>query len=205
MGEPDDLPERETVCGLGNHKKRIFREIIEDPGVEVYGCAVVLIRRLNRIGIKTAVVSASTHCSFVLERAGIIDLFDAGIDGAEAKRLELDGRPDPGYLLGGFAAHGYPARKNDNTRRHCRRSRRGKTWSFRPCCRRRPRGPGTVFAEPWSRRSPRGSMQRRCGRRRSLRLFTEGWAVARFLRLRETLPATAKLLSPTVACARNGT
>jgi alpha,alpha-trehalase len=98
-GAPDDSPERETICGLGNRKNELFRRLIEEQGVEVYDCAVALIRQLRQAGIKTAVVSASKNCALILERAGIADLFDAQVDGVEAQRLDLDGKPDPDTFL----------------------------------------------------------------------------------------------------------
>jgi len=94
-GESDDPPEYDTICGLGNRKNLIFDHIVEEKGVRVYGCAIALIHRLRKAGIKTAVVSASKHCDLVLERAEITDLFDTRIDGMEAERLDLDSKPDP--------------------------------------------------------------------------------------------------------------
>jgi trehalose-phosphatase len=99
MGEPSDPPESETICGLGNRKNQMFREAIEEQGVGLYGCAVALVRRLRKAGIKTAVVSASKNCALILRRAGISDLFGARVDGIEAERLELDGKPDPDTFL----------------------------------------------------------------------------------------------------------
>ncbi|MCB2263166.1 MAG: trehalose-phosphatase [Candidatus Thiosymbion ectosymbiont of Robbea hypermnestra] len=98
-GDPDDPPDRETICGLGNRKNLIFNQIVEEEGVAVYGCAIALIHRLRKAGIKTAVVSASKHCDLVLNRAGVIDLFDTRIDGTEAERLDLDSKPDPDIFL----------------------------------------------------------------------------------------------------------
>jgi len=98
-GEPDDPPEHDTICGLGNRKNLIFDQIVEEEGIAVYGCTIALIHRLRKAGIKTAVVSASKHCDLVLERAGITDLFDTRIDGIEAERLDLDSKPDPDIFL----------------------------------------------------------------------------------------------------------
>ena len=98
-GEPDDPPERDTICGLGNRKNLIFDQIVEEEGIAVYGCTIALIHRLRKAGIKTAVVSASKHCDLVLERGGITDLFDTRIDGMEAERLDLDSKPDPDIFL----------------------------------------------------------------------------------------------------------
>lgn len=98
-GEPDDPPECDTICGLGNRKNLIFDQIVEEKGITVYGCTIALIRHLRKAGIKTAVVSASKHCDLVLERAEITDLFDSRIDGMEAERLDLDSKPDPDIFL----------------------------------------------------------------------------------------------------------
>jgi len=98
-GEPDDAPDRETIYGIGNRKLPIFDRIVEERGVEVYGCAIALIHRLRKAGIKTAVISASMHCDIILERAEIADLFDARVDGREAERLDLDSKPDPDTFL----------------------------------------------------------------------------------------------------------
>lgn len=99
MGDPDDSSDRETICGLGNRKNLIFDWYVSEGGVEVYGCAIALIRRLRKAGIKTAVVSASRHCDSILRRAEIEGLFDARIDAAEAERLDLDSKPDPDIYL----------------------------------------------------------------------------------------------------------
>ena len=99
MGEPGEPASGRTICGLANRKKQIFRGFIEEQGVQVYGCAIALIHRLRSEGFKTAFVSASAHCDMILDKAGIGELFDDQIDGIEAKRLELDGKPDPYVLL----------------------------------------------------------------------------------------------------------
>ncbi len=99
QGEPDDPPERETVHGLEQRKDRLFRELLQERGVEVYGCTLALIRRLRAAGIKTAVVTASKNCDLILERAGIAGLFDTQVDGNQARDLELAGKPDPDTFL----------------------------------------------------------------------------------------------------------
>ncbi|MCG6861281.1 MAG: HAD-IA family hydrolase, partial [Chromatiaceae bacterium] len=99
MGDPDDPSNRETICGLGNRKNLIFDWFVKEGGVEVYGCAIALIHRLRRVGIKTAVVSASKHCDLILERGGIADQFFARIDGRDAELLDLDSKPDPDTFL----------------------------------------------------------------------------------------------------------
>ncbi|MGD8589991.1 MAG: trehalose-phosphatase [Chromatiales bacterium] len=99
MGEPDDPPESETVCGLGNRKNKLFQQIVHEHGVAVYECALTLIHRLRKSGFKIAMVTASKNCDLILERVGIAQLFDTRIDADEAERLDLDGKPDPDTLL----------------------------------------------------------------------------------------------------------
>jgi alpha,alpha-trehalase len=99
MGDPSDPPDRETVCGLGNRKNTYFQQTVKEEGVELYGCAVALVKRLRKAGIRTAVVSASKNMELILQRAGIADLFDARVGGIVAERLGLDGKPDPDTFL----------------------------------------------------------------------------------------------------------
>lgn len=98
-GTPKDDPARETICGLGNRKNRYFLEQLREHGVEVYESSVAFIREAKSGGLKTAVVSASENCSAVLEAAGLADLFDVQVDGVEAGRLGLSGKPAPDTFL----------------------------------------------------------------------------------------------------------
>jgi alpha,alpha-trehalase len=98
-GAPDDGPEQDSIQGLGRRKNAMFLELLEEHGVEVYGCAVALLRRLRRAGIRTAAVTASRNCDAILDRAGVGHLFDARVDGNDAEREDLAGKPDPDTLL----------------------------------------------------------------------------------------------------------
>lgn len=98
-GDPDDPPERRTVCGLGNRKNQIFREQLERDGVDVFSSSVDLVRALGDAGIATAVVSSSRNCQAVLDAAGIGGLFQARVDGNDLQRLGLPGKPAPDMFL----------------------------------------------------------------------------------------------------------
>ncbi|ABM42328.1 trehalose-phosphatase [Pseudomonas sp. S5(2021)] len=98
-GTPADPPERETVCGLGNRKNILFQEQLAQTGVEVYDTSVAFLRRLRERGLKTALVSSSKNAAAVLEAAGLTGLFDACVDGIEAARLGLKGKPNPDIFL----------------------------------------------------------------------------------------------------------
>ena len=98
-GDLDDPPDAVTVHGLGNRKNELVNAIIATEGVEVYDGSVALVRQLRAAGVDTAVVSSSRNCLAVLTAAGIVDLFDARVDGEVAAELGLPGKPAPDTYL----------------------------------------------------------------------------------------------------------
>jgi alpha,alpha-trehalase len=99
QGRPDDSPDQETVCGLGNRKNQIFLDLLEQQGVDVYEDTVDQIRHWRDQGLKIAVVSSSRNCVPVLEAAGLLALFDTKVDGIDSERLGLAGKPSPDIFL----------------------------------------------------------------------------------------------------------
>jgi len=53
-GAPDDPPQAETVCGLGNRKNDLINEVIKDIGVKAFDGSVNFIRQLHHKGYKIA-------------------------------------------------------------------------------------------------------------------------------------------------------
>jgi beta-phosphoglucomutase family hydrolase len=98
-GDPADPPDRETVCGLGNRKNGYFLVHLREHGVRAFPSSVAFVRRLGKGGVRTAVVSASRNMRAVLDAAGIRELFDVEVDGTDAARLGLAGKPDPALFL----------------------------------------------------------------------------------------------------------
>jgi beta-phosphoglucomutase family hydrolase len=98
-GSPDDAPDAETVCGLGNRKNAYVQEHLATHGVEVYEPAVGLARAARAKGFKTAVVSASENCAAVLDATGLGHLFDVRVDGLDLARYGLRGKPAPDSFL----------------------------------------------------------------------------------------------------------
>jgi alpha,alpha-trehalase len=99
FGDPDDPPDRETVCGLGNRKNRYFHELLRSEGVEVVRSTLHFIHRMKAKGIRFAVISASKNAKTVLEAANVLHLFPVAVDGLEAARLKLAGKPKPDIFL----------------------------------------------------------------------------------------------------------
>lgn len=98
-GNPDDLPEAETVCGLGNRKNELVNNIIEAKGVEPYDGSVKLIRQLRHRGFKIAVVTSSQNCAAVLKAAKLDAFFDTRVDGNMILSEHLAGKPAPDTFL----------------------------------------------------------------------------------------------------------
>ena len=98
-GAPDDPPQMETVCGLGNRKNEMINAVIESEGVEVYGGSVALVRHILEKGIKVAIVTSSQNCDTVLKAAGISDYFKVRVDGNIIHDQHLSGKPAPDAFL----------------------------------------------------------------------------------------------------------
>lgn len=98
-GDPDDPPERESVCGIGNRKNQAFVRWLEDNRVEPYPSTVRMLHELRDRGIATAAISSSRNAEAVLGSAGVLDLFDARVDGRTAGEIGLPGKPDPAVFL----------------------------------------------------------------------------------------------------------
>lgn len=94
LGGSGDAPEEETICGLGNNKNVKFAEILKTKGIEVYPSTVVLVKALKAQGIRVGVASSSKNCPFVLQSAGIEDLFETKVDGIVSAQLGLKGKPE---------------------------------------------------------------------------------------------------------------
>jgi len=98
-GSPDDPPDAETVCGVGNRKNVLVSEALLGGGFDVYQGSVTLVRALRDAGVKTGVVSSSANCAAVLRAAKIEDLFDVRVDGKLAAERDLPGKPAPDTFL----------------------------------------------------------------------------------------------------------
>lgn len=106
FGDPDNPPEAQTVCGLGNRKNALFRETLARDGVDVFDTTVAFIRRLRQRGVRTALVSSSRNARAVLDAARLTGLFDACIDGNDAARQGLRGKPAADIFLAAARALG---------------------------------------------------------------------------------------------------
>lgn len=98
-GTPDDPPGGATACALGNRKNQLFHEQLEQHGVERYESTVRLVEGLRARGMRTAAISASRNAYELLDRAGVLELFDAWVTGVESRELDLEGKPAPDVFV----------------------------------------------------------------------------------------------------------
>lgn len=94
-----DPPDAETVCGLGNRKNELVNRLLDDEGVVVYEGSVQLLRQLRDAGVRLGVVSSSRNCVTVLTAAGLLNMFEARVDGVVAAERGLPGKPAPDTFL----------------------------------------------------------------------------------------------------------
>jgi HAD superfamily hydrolase (TIGR01509 family) len=68
-------------------------------GTDALPGAKALLRDLRQARIRSAVVSASRNCEAVLNAAGLSPLVEVRVDGMDAIRLNLPGKPAPDLFL----------------------------------------------------------------------------------------------------------
>ena len=99
FGNPEDDPDEDTICGLGNNKNRIFLKLLKQDGVHVFKDTIDKIKQWRKKGLKTAVISSSKNCKAVLETAEIDHLFDTRVDGVVSEKQKIPGKPAPDIFL----------------------------------------------------------------------------------------------------------
>ncbi|MEU4498552.1 HAD-IA family hydrolase [Streptomyces sp. NPDC023998] len=102
------LPDVELQA-VAASKERLFTTRLREHGVDAYPGTVRLLHALRSAGVPLAAASASRHARELLERAGVLTLFGALVDGGEAARLHLPGKPDPALFMEAARRLGVPA------------------------------------------------------------------------------------------------
>ncbi|MFH9465906.1 HAD family hydrolase [Streptomyces clavifer] len=108
-GSPDDPPGTETVWAVAARKDEVFTESLRAAPVAVWPGTVRLLHVLREERVPCAAASASRHATELLSGAGLLDLFETVVDGNEARRLALPGKPDPALFVEAARRLGTPA------------------------------------------------------------------------------------------------
>ncbi|SFX62101.1 HAD-IA family hydrolase [Streptomyces atratus] len=109
-GDPDDAPGTATVWAVAARKEELFTASVRAHGVAAWPGTVRLLDTLRCEQMPCAAVSASRHATELMTAAGVIGLFRSVVDGNEARRLGLPGKPDPALFLEAARRLGVPAR-----------------------------------------------------------------------------------------------
>ncbi|HEY9439495.1 MAG TPA: HAD-IA family hydrolase [Streptomyces sp.] len=109
LGSPGDPPGTGTVWAVAARKDELFTRGLRERPVRTWPGTVRLLRVLRDARMPVAAVSASRHATELLDRAGLLDRFGAVVDGNEARRLRLPGKPDPALFLEAASRLGAPA------------------------------------------------------------------------------------------------
>ncbi|MBW1596422.1 HAD family phosphatase [Streptomyces sp. JJ38] len=107
-GDPADGPGTGSVHALAAAKEAAFARGLAERDVPALPGAPPLLRALGDAGVACAAVSASRHARQLLRRADLLEWFAVVVDGAEAARLGLPGKPDPALFLEAAARLGVP-------------------------------------------------------------------------------------------------
>lgn len=95
FGDVEDSIEQVTVCGLGNRKNKAFNEVLDRDGVSPFDSTIELMHQMKEHNLRLGVASSSKNCRSVLKAAGIFDIVETIVDGTDAARLGLNGKPAP--------------------------------------------------------------------------------------------------------------
>ena len=94
FGDPSDSTDKETICGIGNKKNKLFNELLQKEGAEVFESTIRLIKSLKENGIKIGVASSSKNCLPILKSVKLEHLFETRVDGVVSAELNLKGKPE---------------------------------------------------------------------------------------------------------------
>ncbi|MCK4532597.1 trehalose-phosphatase [bacterium] len=103
FGDPSDIPDKETICGIGNKKNGLFRQLLKEKGAGIYPTTLQFIKVLKELGIRIGVASSSRNCEIILESVGLEKLFETRVDGVVSVQLKLKGKPEGDIFV--TAAH----------------------------------------------------------------------------------------------------
>ncbi|MEU4268932.1 HAD-IA family hydrolase [Streptomyces sp. NPDC026092] len=98
-GTPGDPPGRATIWAVAARKELAFVDLLRDEGVAAFGDSRPALLGLRAADVPCAAVSASRHARQLIRAAGLADLLAVIVDGEDAARLGLAGKPDPALFL----------------------------------------------------------------------------------------------------------
>lgn len=98
-GDPGDPPGCGTVWAVAAGKEAAFQDALDGVQVVCYEDAAEALAVLRSLGVPCAAVSASRHARAFLDVTGLHHFLAAVVDGEDAARIGLAGKPDPALFL----------------------------------------------------------------------------------------------------------
>ncbi|CAM5673783.1 HAD-IA family hydrolase [Streptomyces tanashiensis] len=98
-GTPHDPAGSATIWAVAARKEQAFTDLLRTEGVRAFGDARPALAALGAVGVPCAAVSASRHARALIRAAGLAGLLAVIVDGEDAARLGLAGKPDPALFL----------------------------------------------------------------------------------------------------------
>jgi len=98
-GGPEDTDDEVSIHSIGMTKNKVFRDLMETEGIEVFPDTFEMIEKWKNAGKKLAVISSSRNCELIIESAGLTDMFEVRVDGETLKQENLKGKPEPDIFL----------------------------------------------------------------------------------------------------------
>jgi len=85
----------EELEKAASRKQAYYLETVNKGEIDVYPSTVKLIKQLKEKRTKVAAASSSRNCRYILEKVGLLELFDAIVGGGDFNK----GKPDPEIFL----------------------------------------------------------------------------------------------------------
>jgi len=98
-GGDDGNSNDDTIYSIGMSKNKAFRELLNSEGIEVFPDTLEMITSWKNEGKKLAVISSSRNCEYIIESAGLTDMFEVRVDGETLKKENIKGKPEPDIFL----------------------------------------------------------------------------------------------------------
>jgi beta-phosphoglucomutase len=95
----------EDLKTAASKKQEYYKQLLREDEIEKFPSSIELAQTFKKKGIKRAVASSSKNTLAVLEKAELMDLFDAIVTGNDFKR----GKPDPEIFLTAAKRIGLPS------------------------------------------------------------------------------------------------
>ncbi|MFF8381629.1 HAD family hydrolase [Streptomyces sp. NPDC015661] len=105
-GTAGDPPGCDTVWAVAARKEQVFSGMVAAKGVPAFPDAGPALDALQAAHVPRAAVSASRHARALLRASGLHRHLTVIVDGQDAARLGLAGKPDPALFLHAAAALG---------------------------------------------------------------------------------------------------